>query len=887
MARSEIGRLRSILPAALMALMACGGAQPTPDALASHVELPDHAPRAARAFPRERTPAWHANRYVLDLDAKVALSGRRATITWTLSVRALKGDRSVDLYLDLPLDAAIDQLSLDVREGVLSQGRVAPSLSAQRVYERVTAQRIDPALLAQVDERRYRLRVFPLDRPRRVRFRYHTVLPATTDGLLLQIPQPQVARKGRIQANRLRVEVTDATGRTHLSHKPVLRLPYDGPRAEFASDGRGQISQWQFVPMPHQPAGPAPPVVDALDAGSEALPSASRAASVVRLIGRPAIEILKGSARSSKSTLSVHRLHMRGASDLVALLQAAVPHARAANAPILLSTPGHDRWHTVHQIQAAIPADVQVHVRATRGANLSVLAALADAGRGHLVVGKSKAFAEPLITDLRVEVLDGKATWLPLPEVHVPGTPIVLTARHFGPVRARLHGVLNGQAFEIELPAADQPAGDGLTALWHRHQLRVAELTPAHTSSAKARGLVTRSTSLAVLEREQDYIAAQRPQPPMTPAAPQRVVVSDSRITIVDKVYFDSNAARVRARALPIIDEIARISRRFPSLTYAIIGHTDDRERNATALGLRRAIAVRAALLERGVSGRRMTVLTQGARWPLDQNTTADGRQRNRRVEFQIITIHGQTQAPRVATDPPKLSTADRRRLVAALVSVRGAQTQGKSLTALRAELTDQERIVWLHWLYRPAEIDGVLDALELKRQPEWARRVVVALLAKRKDWARLAKIGRDDLALLSHAQRAEVLARGPASVADLCRADWAACAAAIDGVAAIDRARAQDIAKQASFWLPRPSLAVLTLLPAGAFRDAALSNHMARIDLTAADLKRIAGWAKALGMPEFRCRVLRKWATLAPAAGGMAVTDQACQAAPRAITPR
>ena len=876
----------------LALLIGCGGPVVAPEP-----PLPDHAARATQPLDRVHPEFWGSNRYALSLDARADLAGRRATITWTLNVRALKRDLGVDLYLDLPPDVAIDQILLDVQQGTLSEGRAAPSISAQRVYERVTAQRIDPALLEQVDDRRYRLRVYPLLRPRVVRLRYHTLLPATADGVLLQIPRPFIAGEPEATPSAVRVEVRDAAGEVHVTDQLTLRLPYAGPRAESVADGDGRISQWQLVPPPEPAAGAAPRVIDALDDGVDASgPDPMPIDARVQVIGRPQIEVLRdrgrgkevgpGAAGSSKSTMTTTRRPLRGAPDLVALINAAVLQARAQSAPILLTTSGHDRWHTVEQLRSAIPDDVQMHVRATPGANLGVLAALADAGRGHLIVDKPAPLGEPLITDLRVEVLFGQASWMPLPKVHVAGTPIVLTARHTGPMRARLHGMMGRQPFVVDLPTASDPAGDGLAAIWHRHALDAGwgRLTAkAHELASKAHGLVTRSVSLAVFEREEDYVAAQTPDPTGAPAPASRVVVTDSRIQIVSKVFFATGSAQVSPLSFPLIDEIARLSLDQPTLSYAIIGHTDDRERPPIPLGLRRAIAVRAALLERGVSGRRMTVLTQGDRQPIRRNESADDRAHNRRVEFQIIALNGKMHAP-PGLSPPTLSKADRRRFAAALVAQRGGEVAGASLETLRALLTDEERIAWLLWLYQPAEYDGVIDALTLDGQPDWARQVVVRLLAERSDWARLARHARGNLELLDAAQRATFVARSKAPVIDLCADGWGPCTAVIDAIAAIDPQRARQIADLAMRWEPRPSLATLLRAEPGVARAAGLSRHLSQISTTASDFKRVAEWAQALQMPAFRCRVLRRISTLSPAAGGVAVQDPEC---PGLVSPR
>jgi hypothetical protein len=72
-----------------------------------------------------------------------------------------------------------------------------------------------------------------------------------------------------------------------------------------------------------------------------------------------------------------------------------------------------------------------------------------------------------------------------------------------------------------------------------------------------------------------------------------------------------------------------------------IVGFTDGKEcigDACKALSLRRAQLVSAWLLAHGFpAGRLLAPEGRGSGEPIDTNSTADGRQRNRRIEFQII----------------------------------------------------------------------------------------------------------------------------------------------------------------------------------------------------------------------------------------------------------
>ena len=68
-------------------------------------------------------------------------------------------------------------------------------------------------------------------------------------------------------------------------------------------------------------------------------------------------------------------------------------------------------------------------------------------------------------------------------------------------------------------------------------------------------------------------------------------------------------------------------------------GHTDSTGRIATNLALSqaRAEAVVGALIRRGVAANRMVAHGFGPNQPITRNSTRQGREKNRRVEFRVI----------------------------------------------------------------------------------------------------------------------------------------------------------------------------------------------------------------------------------------------------------
>lgn len=76
----------------------------------------------------------------------------------------------------------------------------------------------------------------------------------------------------------------------------------------------------------------------------------------------------------------------------------------------------------------------------------------------------------------------------------------------------------------------------------------------------------------------------------------------------------------------------------YPGLRFSVEGHTDSTGSVATndSLSLRRATSVRDYLVSQGISASSIDVAGLGSSMPRADNSTADGRTRNRRVEIVV-----------------------------------------------------------------------------------------------------------------------------------------------------------------------------------------------------------------------------------------------------------
>jgi outer membrane protein OmpA-like peptidoglycan-associated protein len=124
------------------------------------------------------------------------------------------------------------------------------------------------------------------------------------------------------------------------------------------------------------------------------------------------------------------------------------------------------------------------------------------------------------------------------------------------------------------------------------------------------------------------------------PPAPSRAEIGAGKIDIEEKVYFDTGKAVIQQRSHALLDDVARLIVANPQVgVIRIEGHTDDRgsAQLNRRLSLARAEAVRGYLVSQGVDAARLQAQGFGPDRPAQPNTTAAGREANRRVEFVIL----------------------------------------------------------------------------------------------------------------------------------------------------------------------------------------------------------------------------------------------------------
>jgi outer membrane protein OmpA-like peptidoglycan-associated protein len=104
-------------------------------------------------------------------------------------------------------------------------------------------------------------------------------------------------------------------------------------------------------------------------------------------------------------------------------------------------------------------------------------------------------------------------------------------------------------------------------------------------------------------------------------------------------ILFAANSDKIQAGSNEIIQQIADALNESKELKIQIIGHTDSDGDDAKNLLLskKRAAAVKVKLVSMGIAAIRLTTDGKGEAEPVADNSSAEGKAQNRRVEFKKV----------------------------------------------------------------------------------------------------------------------------------------------------------------------------------------------------------------------------------------------------------
>ena len=118
--------------------------------------------------------------------------------------------------------------------------------------------------------------------------------------------------------------------------------------------------------------------------------------------------------------------------------------------------------------------------------------------------------------------------------------------------------------------------------------------------------------------------------------------IDDSIVITFDEnsgVYFDTNKYDINTKSQTSLNKLAEVFKEYPDTNISVTGHTDNAgadDYNMT-LSKNRAYAVTNYLQAKGLASSRFTTNWYGETQPANDNSTEEGRAKNRRVNVAIV----------------------------------------------------------------------------------------------------------------------------------------------------------------------------------------------------------------------------------------------------------
>ena len=106
-------------------------------------------------------------------------------------------------------------------------------------------------------------------------------------------------------------------------------------------------------------------------------------------------------------------------------------------------------------------------------------------------------------------------------------------------------------------------------------------------------------------------------------------------------VTFDTDSAALRPQFFGVLNSVGKVLTEYDKTVVEVAGHTDSTGSDSYNLQLsqRRANTVGEYLYTQGIMDQRIMTVGMGEHHPIADNSTAEGRQLNRRVEITLVPI--------------------------------------------------------------------------------------------------------------------------------------------------------------------------------------------------------------------------------------------------------
>ena len=142
---------------------------------------------------------------------------------------------------------------------------------------------------------------------------------------------------------------------------------------------------------------------------------------------------------------------------------------------------------------------------------------------------------------------------------------------------------------------------------------------------------------------EPEPVPVAKPAPKIKrPKRPMKARVVGKKIEITEKVMFEYDKATIKTDSHQLLNDVADVLKDHENIQKVRIeGHTDadGSDDYNKKLSQDRADAVKNFLVGVGIDESRMEAVGYGEEKPIADNKTEEGKERNRRVEFNIIKL--------------------------------------------------------------------------------------------------------------------------------------------------------------------------------------------------------------------------------------------------------